>query len=113
MKKTLLVLLWLVVTIHFLKDITQDILQIPTLLDTFGDVVENLSWLPRWGQGLYLYGLGGISFISEVILIYTIPFAVFNKSTVARNRLIKYCSIYLFTFFTIAILLDPRFTIFK
>lgn len=113
MKKTFLVLLWFFITIHFLKDITQDILRIPTFLDTFGDIVENLSWLPRWGQQVYLYGLGGISFIAEVILIYTVPFVVFNKGSETKYRLIKYCIFYLLTFFAIAILLDPRFTIFK
>jgi hypothetical protein len=113
MKKTLFILLWVFVVIHFLKDITQDILRVSTFLDNFGDVIENLSWLPRWAQQVYLYGFGGISFIAEAILIYALPFAVFNKSTAAKNRLTKYCIIYLLTFFTIAILLDPRFALFK
>jgi hypothetical protein len=113
MKKTLFILLWVFITIHFFKDITQDILRVPTFLDTFGDVVENLSWLPIWGQQMYLYGLGGISFIAEVILIYTIPFAVFKKSTLTKNRLIKFCICYLLIFFLIAVLLDPRFAMFK
>jgi len=108
MKRFLLIFLWLVVIIHFLKDITQDLLHIPTFLDSFGNITENLSWLPEWGQEVYLYGLGGLSLIAEVVLIYTIPFVVFNKSTALKCRLIKYSLLYLVAFFITALLLDPR-----
>jgi hypothetical protein len=110
MKKILLVLVWVAATIHFLKDITQDFLKVSSPLDTFGNITENLTWLPRWGQDIYLYGLGGLSVIAEVILMYTIPFVIFDKGTQIKYKLIKCCFIYLFIFFAIAILLDPRIT---
>lgn len=108
MKKITLFVLWVSVTIHFLKDITQDILQINSPLDAFGNITENLAWLPTWGQNVYLYFFGGLSVVAEAILIYCIPFTLFNRSTAVKSKLIKYCLIYLGVFFVIALSLDAK-----
>ena len=69
----LLPFLFIFFLIHFLKDITQDILRINTPLNIFGDIKENLSFLPSSLQNVYLYGLGGLSFIAEAFILYAIP----------------------------------------
>lgn len=108
-KNKLLLVLWLIVLIHFLKDITQDLLQITTVLDIFGDAKENLAWLPVWAQGIYLYIFGGLSVLAEITLLVTIPISLLRGETNVTYRLIKYCYWYLAIFFLVAILLDTRF----
>ncbi|MFH1841104.1 MAG: hypothetical protein ABH807_03045, partial [Candidatus Shapirobacteria bacterium] len=51
--RKILPLILLFVSIHFLKDITQDVLRIPTFLDVFGDVKEDLSFLPDYLRMFY------------------------------------------------------------
>jgi hypothetical protein len=43
----------IVLFVHFLKDITQDILKISTPLDKLGNIIEDLSKIPTWVQLLY------------------------------------------------------------
>lgn len=60
--KVILLLIWrkilpvifILVLVHFLKDITQDILHIATQLDRLGDVKEDLSGFPPVIQTLYV-----------------------------------------------------------
>lgn len=94
--------------IHFLKDITQDILVIRTPLDILGDVKEDLSFLPPISQKIYLYGLRGLSFITEAFILYTIP-VVWKKKEARISMLEKWliaAVLYLFLFFAIAISLS-------
>ncbi len=108
-KNTFLAILWIVILIHFLKDITQDLLQIKSVLDVFGDAKENLTWLPVWAQSIYLYVFGGLSILAEITLLITIPISLFRKETNLTSKLIRYSFWYLLIFFSVAILLDPRF----
>lgn len=109
MKKKFLAVLWFIVLIHFLKDLTQDVLQISTKLDTFGDIKEYLDWLPAWAQNIYLYVFGGLSILAELTLLITIPIFLVRKETKLTYRLILYSFWYLVIFFLTATLLDPRF----
>lgn len=109
MKKKFLAVLWLIVLIHFLKDITQDVLQVSTTLDMFGDIKENLEWLPAWAQNIYLYVFGVLSILAELTLLITIPVSLLKKETKLTNRFISYNFWYLMLFFFVAVLLDPRF----
>jgi hypothetical protein len=97
--------------IHLLKDITQDILMIKTPLDIFGDAKEDLSFLSPAFQKIYLYGLGSLSFITEVFILYAIP-TVLRKKENKISELEKWLIasiVFLAIFFIIATLLDPRF----
>lgn len=102
-------LLFIFVLIHFLKDLTQDILKISTPLDLFGDVREDLSFLPRPLQNIYLYGLGGLSIIAEVFLLITIPKVWKRKEFTKLDRWILIVVAFLMVFFITATILDPRF----
>lgn len=79
--KVFLGVVYIFVFIHFLKDITQDILRISTALDIFGDVKEDISFLPYILQLVFYYGLGGLSFIVEAFLLITIPKILLGKQT--------------------------------
>lgn len=107
----LLLPLFIFFLVHFIKDITQDILVIKTPLDIFGDAKEDLSFLPSTLQKIYLYGLGGLSFVAETFILYAIP-TILRRRESNISRLEKWLMIsiaFLFIFFATAILLDPRF----
>lgn len=96
------------VVLHFLKDITQDILRISTPLDIFGDIKEDLSSLPVAFQNIYLYGLGGFSIITEIVLIFTIP-KVWKENKLSRlGKIVIFLIAYLAIFFITATLLDSK-----
>ena len=99
--------LFLFVLIHFLKDITQDILGIKTPLDVFGDIKEDLSGQPTIIQNLYFYGLGGLSFFAEGFMIVAIPFAWKRGKFSKLDKYIVAATIFLLLFFMTAIMLDP------
>ena len=101
--------LLLFVLIHFLKDITQDILKIQTPLDIFGDVKEDLSSLSPTDQNLYLYGLGGLSFIAEAFLLISIPILFRRKQISRLEKYVFVVSFFLLIFFLVATFLDPRY----
>src|SRR3989344_5503790 len=71
--RLLLPFLYIFILVHFLKDITQDILKISTPLDLFGDVKEDISFLSKPLQIIFYYGLGGLSFVIEAFLLIAIP----------------------------------------
>lgn len=102
-------LIFVFVIIHFLKDITQDILRVSTPLDIFGDAKEDLSFLPNSLQNIYLYGLGGFSFVAEAILIFSIPKVWKEEKLSKLGKLVIFLIFYLVIFFISAILLDPRY----
>lgn len=104
--------LFLFVLIHFLKDITQDILKIKTPLDIFGDVKEDLSGLPTVAQSLYFYGLGSLSFLAEGFLLVSIPIVLKRKKFSKLEKYVVIAIVFLFVFFLIATMLDPRYKLF-
>jgi len=108
----LLIVIFVFVIVHFAKDITQDILHIATPLDIFGDVKEDISFLPNNIQKVYLYGFGGLSFIAELILIFSIPKVWKEEKLSKQGRLVIFLVVFLLIFFVSAILLDPRYNIF-
>jgi|SRR3989344_3222143 len=78
-KKFLLWTIFVLILIHFLKDITQDILQISSPLDILGDAKEDLSKFPKIiKQGYLLLGIS--SLFSELFLIIAIPLALLGKN---------------------------------
>lgn len=109
--RMLLPIIFIFVLIHFIKDITQDILRIKSPLDLFGDIKEDLSFLPKSLQLFFYYGLGGLSFIIEVFLLIYIPKAIKTKQADCTEKFVIAGILYLLIFFTICILLDPRFTL--
>ena len=101
--------IYIFIVIHFLKDVAQDILRISTPLDIFGDAREDLSFLPVSLQNVYLYGLGGISFLAEIVLLFAIP-KVWKEDKLSRlGKTVIFLVLFLTIFFIIATLLDPRY----
>jgi len=95
--------------IHFLKDITQDILKITTPLDIFGDAKEDLSFLSPTLQNIFLYGLGGLSFLAEIFLLISIPVVLKRKKFSKLEKVVFITIVLLVLFFIICTLLDPRY----
>lgn len=111
-KKVFLWIVFVVVAIHFAKDITQDILRIGSFLDVFGNVEEDLSFLPSTFRDVYLYGLGGLSVIAEAFLLISIPIVNLGRNRVVLKKVTWGVIVFLFSFLFIAILLDPRYRLF-
>ena len=103
-----LIFIWVITLIHFLKDITQDILRIPTILDFFGNVQEDVGWLPLWTQRL-VYGAGAGSFLAEIFLLISIPIVTFNSKHSSLEKWVIGVVVFMLIYFPIVILLDPRF----
>ena len=72
--KLFLSLVSIILIIHFVKDITQDLFGIRTYLDNFGNIVENTSKLPEWL--LYIYHWG---WINAIIFQLVIPYLHFKN----------------------------------
>lgn len=107
--RKLLPFLFILVLIHFLKDITQDILRISTPLDIFGDFKEDLSFLPKSLQLTFYYGLGGFSLFVEVFLLIAIPKIIRRKQVTFLEKLVIGGVLYLLVFLTVCVLLDPKY----
>ena len=110
--KVFLWIIFIVVTIHFAKDITQDVLRVGSFLDVFGNVEEDLSFLPSTLRNVYLYGLGGLSVIAEAFLLISIPIVNLGRNRVVLKKAVWGAVIFLFSFLFIATLLDPRYRLF-
>lgn len=80
-----------------------------THLDVFGDVKEDLSFFPQQIQSIFTYGLGGLSFVVELFLIITIPVVIKRKAYSKLEKWVILCFTFLFIFFAMCILLDPRY----
>lgn len=106
--RLLLPFLYVFILVHFLKDITQDILKIPTFLDLFGDVKEDLSPFPVFAQNLFMF-LGVGSFVAEVFLLISIPIVLKRKESAFLEKVVLVVILALLLFFLVATLLDPRF----
>jgi hypothetical protein len=105
----LLPIIFIFILIHFLKDITQDILKISTPLDMLGDVVENLSGFSYLGKNIYIYGFGYFSFLVEIFLLFSIPVVLRRKSLSKLEKFAIFAFIYLAIYFSVAICLDPKY----
>lgn len=110
-RKVLLVIILVASTIHLVKDITQDIMQIPTLLDNFGDIREDLSGFSSIAQQIF-FGVAVLSVIGEIFLVVTIPLAL-KRSPSKLDRSILFVTLAILAFFFYCFLLDPRFIIFS
>jgi hypothetical protein len=99
---------FLVVLVHLLKDITQDIFKIPTFLDFFGNVNEDLLvFSPLIRQ--VIAGFGFISFGVEVFLVVAIPKVIMNKKNSKLERYAVLALLFLVIYFISVTLMDPRF----
>ena len=112
-KRILLFLIFIAVLIHFSKDITQDILHVASPLDLFGDIQEDISFLPNTLQLFFYYGFGGLSFISEGFLLITIPKIIIKQGNPILERWVYISLFYLVIFLLTCLLLDPRFVSFR
>ena len=110
-KRISTVIIFLFVSVHFVKDITQDILGISTPLDFLGNINEDLTILSPWQRALYLPAIIGTFFI-EAIIVFVILHSRFNPST-NKFHLITYLFLYLVIMFITAFFLDPRFYVLK
>jgi hypothetical protein len=107
-RKLILSAIFIFAAVHLLKDITQDILEIPTFLDVLGDIREDTSKLPGFVQTFFNL-LGPISFLVEGFLLISIP-RVFNREKLTALEKVVYLSVLLLlTYFVCAMFLDPRF----
>lgn len=104
----LLPFIFLIVFVHFLKDITQDILKIPTALDLLGNVNEDLSVFPPYVQHLII-GLGFISFGVETFLVVAIPQVIKNKKNTKLENFVIVSLLFLVFYFISVTLMDPRY----
>jgi hypothetical protein len=109
-KKVILWIVFAVVAFHFLKDITQDILNIASPLDLLGNANEDISFFPEIVRQGYTF-LGYSSFLAEIFLLITIPFVNLGKNKAKLEKIVWGVAIFLFLFLLSSILLDPRFRI--
>lgn len=89
-----LALIFLVILIHFLKDITQDIFGLVTILDKFGNIEEDISYFPTWLTWLYHWAWVN-AFFAEIAIIVTIPLKVKEKIFTKKDLIIAACLAYL------------------
>jgi len=106
--RSFLVAVWAVALVHFLKDITQDILHIPTFLDMLGNIQEDISWLPKYLQWL-VYGAGIGSFLAEIVLLIAIPIVKKGERFSRLEGWIVGIIVFMLIYFLVVIILDPRF----
>jgi len=71
-KRIIVSIILIITTIHFLKDITQDILGIETSLDKLDDIQENINQFPMWFEWFWHWAMVN-TFIGEFVLIILLP----------------------------------------
>ncbi|KKS90555.1 MAG: hypothetical protein UW69_C0008G0031 [Microgenomates group bacterium GW2011_GWA2_44_7] len=101
-------IIFLIVIVHFLKDITQDILKIHTFLDLLGNVNEDLSVFPPFIRQI-IVALGFISIGIEAFLIAAIPKVIKNKESSKLEKYVIASLLFLVIYFLSVILMDPRY----
>ena len=104
----ILVPVFLFILIHFFKDITQDLLNVATPLDFFGDIKEDLSHFSETFVCFYYWALVN-TFFMEIFLIFSIPSAWKRKTFSKLDSLTLFSIFYIIIAFTSATLLDPRY----
>ena len=100
--------IFLIIFVHFLKDITQDILKIPTFLDLLGNVNEDLSVFPPFIQQIII-ALGFVSFGIEFFLIVAIPKVMKDKENSKLEKFVIASILFLIFYFISVTLIDPRY----
>ncbi|OGY40793.1 MAG: hypothetical protein A2570_01620 [Candidatus Brennerbacteria bacterium RIFOXYD1_FULL_41_16] len=76
--KVLLVPVSILFLIHFLKDITQDVLRISSFLDVLGDIKEDLSGLKQWQLAIFYW-----AWVNQFLLQPVLAFLVLK---ILKNR---------------------------
>lgn len=105
--KFFLIPVFVFIVIHFMKDITQDLLGLPTVLDYFGDANEDLSNFHPYTTWVYHWFMVN-TILLEIFLIIAIP-KIWLRSIFSRIDIYAFLSImYLTVAFFLAILLDPK-----
>ena len=107
-KKVFLWIILVLVATHFLKDVTQDILKIPTVLDLLGNANEDISSFPKVVQLVFI-GIGYVSFFVEIFLLIAIPLVLKSKRYIKLEKIVWTTTIMLAVYFVTAIFLDPRY----
>jgi len=107
--RNLLPFVFIFVVIHSLKDITQDILKIPTILDLLGNANEDISSFPKAMQNIFVE-IGYVSFLAEIFLIISIPLVLKKKQYIKLEKIVWITIVLLVVYFITAILLDPRYS---
>ena len=105
--RVFLPLIFIVILAHFIKDITQDILKIPTPLDLLGDIHEDLSAFPVYVQSIFV-GLGISSFFVEAFLLVSIPLIMKRDVSKSLEKAVWFMLAILLLYFLTVTLLDPR-----
>jgi len=108
MKRIILKLIFVITSIHFLKDITQDILHVSTILDYLGNVQEDLTNLSPFFAGIIVIS-GYLSFIGEIIIITLVPVILKNNfQQKTHNTILLITCIALALYFLSVSILDPK-----
>ena len=71
--------IFILVLIHFVKDVTQDILRVSSVLDVFGNVKEDISYFPETLKKIYFW-FSVSSFFAEIFLLVSIPIVMRRKN---------------------------------
>lgn len=111
-KRVFLWIIFIFVATYFLKDITQDILKIPTILDLLGNANEDLSSFPKIIQLVFVV-IGYASFFVEIFLLIAIPLVLKNKKYIKLEKVVWIITTILVLYFITAILLDPRYSFWR
>lgn len=104
-KKIILGCIFFIVLVHFLKDITQDLIGVSTVLDNLGNIEEDITAFPLWLEYLYHWAMVN-TVIGEAVLIVLIPKYIFNVIIPLEKRLIIGFLTYIPVMFLIAYLLS-------
>jgi hypothetical protein len=108
MKKLGLKFIFIVTLVHFLKDITQDILRIPTILDRLGNIQEDLTHLPSFLANIIIV-TGYLSFLGEIAILVLTPLILKNNfRNKTYNMVFLSIVIVLLIYFITATFLDPK-----
>ncbi len=100
-----LLVIFLAVLFHFLKDITQDIFGLATVLDKFGNIEEDISYFPMWLTWLYHWAWVNV-FFAEIAIVIIIPLKIKEKIFTKKDLMIAVCLFYLILIMGIAYFLQ-------
>lgn len=104
-KNIILIVVFVILLIHFLKDVTQDILNVNSSLDRLGDIQEDISNFPTWLKWLYYWAMVN-TFLWEAVLLALIPKKLWGKSKKNEDNIIIFGIIYIIIMFVIAFFLS-------
>lgn len=105
-RKKLLILAYLFVLFHSIKDFFQDFLETDFLY--FFDANENLMVLPQWGRVLLVLSNAAATVIGIGLVIVT-PF-ILKKHLPRLEKIVIAAYFFFFAVLSVDLLLDPRLT---